>query len=218
MAGIIKSTGRETATPPGAARTFQFDDMGQAYLGSVRSETAKIIADARREAVQIKARAQAEGQQAALVAVEAKLRERLDQQLGSVLKSMQRATQEIEHARQAWQQHWEKRAVELAAAIATRVIRRELARTPEITLEWVRESLELAAGGGDIVLRLNPQDHAALGDRIDRIGAELSRLGTVRVVADPEITAGGCKVETQFGSIDQQVEAQLARITEELLE
>lgn len=217
MAGIIKASGRETSAPPNPGRSFQFDDMGQAYLGNVRSETAKIIADARREAAQIKARAQSEGQQAALQAVEAELRKRIDQQLGSVLKAMQQAVQEIADARQAWQQNWETRAVELAAAIAQRIIRRQLDRTPEITLDWVREALELAAGGGEVVLRLNPQDHTSLGDRVNRIAQEMSRLGAVRIVADPAISAGGCRVETQFGSIDQQVEAQLARITEELL-
>jgi flagellar biosynthesis/type III secretory pathway protein FliH len=216
MAGIIKASGRETAAPPNPARAFQFDDMGQSYLGDVRSEASKIVAEARREAAQIKAKAQSEGQQAALQAVEATLRGRLDQQLGSVLKAMQQAAQEIAHARQAWQQQWEQQAVELAAAIARRIIRRELDRQPEISLEWIREALQLAAGNGDVVLRVNPEDHATLGDRVTRVAGELSRLGEVRIVADAAISAGGCKVETQFGSIDQQIEAQLARITEEL--
>ena len=35
-------------------------------------------------------------------------------------------------------------------------------------------------------------------------------------MADPEIARGGCRVETRFGTIDQQFEAQLARIEEEL--
>jgi flagellar assembly protein FliH len=192
--------------------------MGQEYVGTVRSEAAKIIADARREAAQIKDRAQAEGREAALQAALTTLRSRLDQQLGSVLAAMQKAAEELKHARQAWQRHWEARAIGLAAAIAKRIVRRELADRPEITLEWIREALELAAGAGDVILRLNPQDLAALGDRTERIAKELSRLGTVKIVADHQISAGGCKVETQFGSLDQQVESQLARITDELLD
>jgi flagellar assembly protein FliH len=39
-------------------------------------------------------------------------------------------------------------------------------------------------------------------------GAELS--------GDPQISPGGCRVETQFGTIDQQFESQLKRIEEEL--
>jgi flagellar biosynthesis/type III secretory pathway protein FliH len=95
MAGIIKASGRESSAPHSPARAFQFDDMGQEYIGTVRSEAAKIIADSRREAAQIKTRAQSEGQQAALQAVEATLRGRLDQQLGSVMTAMQQAVQEV---------------------------------------------------------------------------------------------------------------------------
>ena len=217
MAGIIKASGREAAAPPSSVHAFQFNDVGQAYVGTVRSEAAKIIADARREAAQIKARAEAEGQEAAVQAAAATLRTRLDQQLASVLAAMQKAAEELAHARQGWQRHWEARAIGLAAAIAKRIVRRELAHSPNISLDWIREALELAAGTGDVVLRLNPQELAVLGDRAELITKELSRLGNVRIIADPQISSGGCKVETQFGSLDQQVEAQLARITEELL-
>ncbi|HEX5106727.1 MAG TPA: FliH/SctL family protein [Pirellulaceae bacterium] len=216
MAGIIKAAGsRETA--PHGAQAFQFADVGQAYVGSVRSESAKIVAQARREAAQIKARAEEEGKQAAIQAVRAALRSQLDQQLASALKAMQQAVKEIADSRQAWQRHWEERAVKLGAAIAARVIRRELDRTPDITLTWVREALQLAAGSGQVVLRLHPQDLATVGDRIDAVAGELHRLGPLQVVADEAISPGGCKVETVFGSIDQQIEAQLARLEEELL-
>ena len=107
--------------------------------------------------------------------------------------------------------------MKLAAAIASRICRRELSRQPDITLTWVREALEMAAGDAQVVLRLNPDDHALLGTQIDSITKQLNGLGEVQVIADPAIRAGGCRVDTEFGSLDQQREAQLARITEELL-
>ncbi|MBW8885281.1 MAG: hypothetical protein JF612_11035 [Planctomycetia bacterium] len=39
----------------------------------------------------------------------------------------------------------------------------------------------------------------------------------MRIVEDSAIAAGGCRVDTEFGSLDQQLEQQLARIAEELL-
>ena len=63
---------------------------------------------------------------------------------------------------------------------------------------------------------MNPADHAAFGGQIDRLIAEFSRLGSAQVVSDPEISAGGCRIETQFGVIDQRFESQLARIEQEL--
>jgi flagellar assembly protein FliH len=217
MAGIIKAAGHAEPAAKGALAPFHFDDVGQSYLDRVRTEAARIVADARQEAAKIKAKATEEGRQAAIQAAQASLRTRLDQQLANVLTALRQAAQNIEHARHAWQQHWEQHAVHLAAAIAARICRRELSREPQITLGWIREALELAAGNAEIVLRLNPEDHAPLATHVEAITKQLTGLGSVRIVADPAINTGGCRVDTEFGSLDQQVESQLARITEELL-
>jgi flagellar assembly protein FliH len=218
MAAIIKASGALPSAADSATRAFQFDDMGDAYLGRVRSEAAKIIAEARSEAVRLKAKATEEGKQAAIKAVEASLRSRLDQQLQSALRAVEAAAKAISDARHSWQQHWERHAVHLAAAIAGRLCRRELGRDPEITLQWIREALDLAAGSEQISLRLNPEDHTALGSRIEDVIKQLAAVGAVRVVSDPSITAGGCRIDTAFGSLDQQLATQLDRIAAELLE
>jgi flagellar assembly protein FliH len=217
MAGIIKAAGSPILATSDAARPFQFDDMGQSYLGRVKAEAAKIIAEARQEAVRIKAKATEDGKQAAIAAVEATLRSRLEQQLKSGLAALAAAAREITQSRHAWQQRWETHAVELSAAIAKRLCRRELSREPQIKLAWVREALTLAAGNAQITLRLNPADQAALREQIETITQQLAGLAPVRFVADEAISPGGCRVDTEFGSLDQQLEAQLARITEELL-
>jgi flagellar biosynthesis/type III secretory pathway protein FliH len=216
MAGIIKAPGQANPAISEPARAFQFDDMGQTYLGRVQSEAAKIIAEARAEAVKIKAKATEDGKQAAIAAVEATLRSRLEQQLKSGLTALGQAAQRIAESRHTWQQHWESHALRLATAIAERLCRRELANDPQITLAWIREALELAAGNGQITLRLHPADHAALAPQVQRIAQQVAGLAPVQLVADESITAGGCRVDTQFGALDQQLEAQLARIAEEL--
>jgi flagellar assembly protein FliH len=140
----------------------------------------------------------------------------LGAQLATLLPALGQAVAEIRHAKQAWLTHWEKSAVHVAAAIARRVIRRELSSHPEIAMVLVREALELAAGSSHVRLHLNPADRDALQPQIDALLQELSGLGRPEVVADPQISRGGCRVETRFGTIDQQLEAQLARIEEEL--
>lgn len=217
MAGIIKAAGRvepRTKAPLGA---FHFDDVGQSYIEHVRAEAARLVSTARQEAAAVRAKATEEGRQAALEAAQATLRTKLDQQLVTILAAIRQAVQGIEHSRQAWQQHWERHVVALAVAIASRLCRRELSREPAITVQWVREALEMAAGNTEVVLRLNPDDHAGLSGQIQAITRELTSLGNVRIVADSTISAGGCRVDTEFGSLDQQLEQQLARIAEELL-
>ena len=218
MAGIIKAGSRTAPHEGTAAVAFQFDDMSNAYLTKVRTEAEAIIKKAREEAARIRTQAQEEGRKAALQAVEASLKARIDQQLASIVPALKQAVSQILDARQSWQRHWEQHALRVASAIASRIVRREIDKVPLITLDLVREALHLAAGNERITLRLNPDDQTALGDRAAKLAEELASVAEVRVVADPSISAGGCRVDTEFGSIDQQLEAQLARITEELLD
>ena len=105
----------------------------------------------------------------------------------------------------------------MAAEIAKRLVRRELAHDPKITLALVREALELAAGSPQLRILLNPKDHEDPSRRrVERWSRSWPALAEAEVVADADITPGGCRVETAFGTIDQQFEAQLARIEEEL--
>jgi flagellar assembly protein FliH len=186
------------------------------YLDQVRAEAAKIVAEARQEATRLKQQAEAEGRREGLAAVERTVREQVAQQLITLRPALEQAVQEIRHAKQAWLRHWEKSAVHLAAAIAARMVRREASQTPEVTLALVREALELAAGNAQLKIRLNPADRASLGGQVEAIARELAPLAETELIADPQITAGGCRVETRFGVIDQQFESQLARIEEEL--
>jgi flagellar assembly protein FliH len=96
------------------------------------------------------------------------------------------------------------------------VIRQELAKQPTITLELVRESLQLAAGMGALKVCLHPGDYAVLRDGVAQIIGEMQQLAPTELVADAAVSPGGCRVDTQFGSIDQQIEVQLARIRDEL--
>ena len=136
----------------------------------------------------------------------------------TLLPALREAVAEIRDAKEAWLARWEAGRCSVAAAIAQRLIRRELQRRPEITLDLVRESLELAAGSSQVCIRLNPADHKVLGAQVRKLVKELSTLGDVEVKADSEITPGGCRVDTRFGAIDQQFESQLKRIEEELLQ
>ena len=140
----------------------------------------------------------------------------LADQLETLLPALREAIAGIEAAKAACLQHWEQAALGVATAIAARVIRREVARTPEITLALVREALELAAGTSDVQLRMHPDDLAALQPHLDRVLAEVGRLGNGQIVPDENISRGGCRVDTRAGTIDQQFEAQLARIEQEL--
>jgi flagellar assembly protein FliH len=217
MSTIIKATGeRHPSGPTNQPIAFQMDDMGKWYLDSVRKQAERILREANAEAAAIRAKAEQEGRQAALAAVGKAVEDKISAQLTTILPALQRSVDAIENSRQEWLAHWRRSAVNVAAAIAAKLIRRELSSQPAIALDLVAEALELASGSGEITLLMNPGDRERMGAQAEKLIGGLTRLGQAKIVADPAITPGGCRVQTQFGSIDQTFEAQLARIEEEL--
>ncbi len=212
MSGIIRATEKHRTAQYAA---FNFEDMAvraNQYLDGVRGEARKSVDKAQREAVGIKEQAKAEGYQAG----QQQVAEIVRSQLASVLPALRQAVQDVQEAKQAWLAHWEGAAIHVAAAIAGKIVRCEITETPAFATEQLREALELAAGSSHLRIRLNPADHAAMDGQADMLAKELAPLATCEIIPDGNITPGGCRVETSFGVIDQQIESQLARIEEEL--
>jgi flagellar assembly protein FliH len=133
-----------------------------------------------------------------------------------LLPALEESITSIQHSRATWLRHWEQNTVRLSIAIAERLIQRELSKNPDITLAWIREALELVTGEARVTLHLHPADHETLGEKAEQLVARLTKLGAATIVADPTVEPGGCRVMTDFGSVDQQLSAQLQRVQDEL--
>lgn len=221
MATIIrKDSPRETSSGrPAQAVAFSFADMrGQAndYLGTVRIEAAKIVQQAHQQAEQIRRQAEAAGRKAAEAAIERIMDEKVGKRMQTLLPALEQLVREINNTKGELLGRWERSAVKVSTAIAERIIRRELVREPQITLDLIADSLRLATGATDITLHVSPSDYDNLGTQINRLAETLAKLAPSSIVADASIAPGGCRVETKFGEIDQQIESQLRRIEEEL--
>ena len=217
---IIKATDRARGIEPIA---FNFDDMAvkaNSYLDGVRQQADQVVNRAQQQAEQNRQKIEAESRQKGYADGQKEIQQivekKLGEQLATLLPALAATIQEIQHAKQAWLSHWEHTAVRLATAVAERIIRREVEQKPEIALELVRESLELASGSSSVRVLLNPKDHETLQPKADALIHDMAGLGACELVADPTVTPGGCRVETAFGSIDQRIETQLKRIEEEL--
>ncbi len=220
MATIIKTEtqARATGTPLRRVAFDLRDFSGQAddYLDRVRVEATKIISLAKQEAEKIRSQAEQAGRKAAEEAIEKILDDKVAQQMRTLTPALQTAVAQIVDSQADWQRHWEKSIVELACSFSKRIVRRELKQQPDIALEWIREALQLASGAAEITLRLHPSDLVTLRSQVEQLAAVFSPAAPARIVGDETISLGGCRLETQFGSIDQQLETQLARISEEL--
>lgn len=220
MATIIK----QHAAPQASGTAFHgvaydltdMEAQAQDYLSTVRWEAAKIVELARQEAAAVRQQAEAAGRQAAEQAIERILDDKVAKQMKTLTPALQGAVKQIEDAKQAWLRHWDAAVLDLALALAGRLVRGELSRRPEISLQWIRESLELVSGRGAVTLQLHPGDQQTLERQTKHLAATFAPLASVTIVADESISPGGCRLLTEFGAVDQQLETQLQRIKQEL--
>lgn len=212
MAAIIKSNAKQRQSQPTVYRYETFPAEAESLRDNPESSAATIIAEAQRQAEEIRQQAAEEARRSA----EQMLDSGIDKRMEALLPIIRQAAAQLADAKQAWLRRWEQNAVQLAVKIAEKVVRREVARTGEVTLNLVREALELAAGSQQIKIRLHPADFAAFESQVKRLAQEISRGAEAVIVPDETISRGGCRLETQHGVIDQQIETQLKRIAAEL--
>jgi flagellar assembly protein FliH len=103
--------------------------------------------------------------------------------------------------------------LDLALHLARAMLRTALEVRPELLIPAVREAIEyLPVLQQPALLMLNPQDaeivRGAIGEELDK--------GGWRVVPDPAIGRGGCKVDTATNQIDAQAAARWQRLAHSL--
>ncbi len=101
----------------------------------------------------------------------------------------------------------------LAIAVARQIIRRELKTDPGQVVAAVHKALgELPVASRDVRIYLHPEDLALVREALAGGEGEGWRL-----LEDPAIDRGGCRVVTESSRIDATVERRLAAIASELL-
>ncbi len=213
MPKVIRGLGRTEAAPFNVA---DMSSQAMTLLDEARAESNRILSHAKEEAVAIRTQAAEEGRRAAEDSIEQLIEQRVAERCDLLRPTLERSFAEFERARRDWLARCETGVVRLATAIARRIMRRELTVQPEIPLALVREALQLAAGSSRMRLLMNPADLQVVGKQVQKLLDEHAGVATAELIAEAGVTPGGCRVQTEHGSIDQQFEAQLARIAEEL--
>ena len=129
--------------------------------------------------------------------------ERLEQ----VLTSLARPLHELD-------QQAEQELVNLALAVAKQLIRREIKTDPGQIVAAAREALAaLPAAARNVRLHLHPEDAARVREALALSEGEHGW----RIVEDPVLTRGGCRVVTDTSYIDARVESRINAIVAQVL-
>ena len=101
-------------------------------------------------------------------------------------------------------------ALVLARKMAEKIIGRAVALDPAVMGEIAGQALAASrVRGGAVVLRVHPDDLAAVERTRPEWLARVAAGANVRVVADASVGRHGCVVETPVGRLDARLETQL---------
>ncbi len=99
----------------------------------------------------------------------------------------------------------------LATSIARKILGRELEFHPDAVVQIVRQALsEKARQRREIYLRVHPDDLELLRQSKPQLLEILSRTKEIGIRDDPEVQRYGVIIETDAGTIDAQLDTQLA--------
>ena len=98
--------------------------------------------------------------------------------------------------------------LELACELARQVVRSELKLNPKVLEPVIHEALSLLTGDSKpAVVRLHPQDMERLDDGLQRAFPNLG----IAIQPDPQLTPGGCLVESAGSVVDATVQRRWTR-------
>ncbi len=193
-----------------------FEGEADAYLLQVRAAAARIVQEANAEAATIRQRSEQAGREAAEQAIQELLDEKVGAKVRTLRPAVEKVAQQLSDSRGEWLDHWHRTGVAVAKQMAARILRRELRDDPQVPLQFVRETLDLATGAPELTIRLSKHDFADIEANVKQLAEALGSIAQIHVLADESISPGGCVATTKFGEIDQQIETQLNRLEEEL--
>ena len=107
---------------------------------------------------------------------------------------------------------------EMAVAVARQIIRRELHSSPGEVVGVVREAMQaLPTGSQNVRIYLQPEDAELVRNAfsVEDDGEAVDRPW--RIVDDPVLMRGDCRVQSEFSFIDATVEKRLNRIIATML-
>jgi flagellar assembly protein FliH len=185
-------------------------------LKDADDERARILAAARAAADRIRATAHAEGYEAGFKQGVKKGREdglaQSERKVRQSIAAVTAAVESVDALHHETASHLTKQLIELAIALAQRITKRQAAIDPQVAAANFEQAARLVAGATQLRIALNPQDLATIQRCVD-----LFHLPSAQLIEDPNIAPGGCRIHTEHGVIDADINTQLDRLTQQLL-
>ena len=154
------------------------------------------------EAMIEKARVEATGQ------TEKRMQADCERRVLSMAEQIEAAIARFAQERSKYFAQVETEVVRLSLAIARRILHREAQVDTLLVAALVRVAVEKLETQSGISVRIAPNDCDRWRERL----ADLSERVKISFIPDPQLGAGDCVLETEMGSTELGIEAQLAEV------
>lgn len=180
---------------------------GDRRRGFRRVDDRNLVSRAREEADSIREAARNEGYQAGL------------EQARAEIQQVRESFEMFMSAPQAVYEQIAPDILQISVDIAQKIIKKETEEDPQVLINTIIDVLKgLSKDENKISLRVNPVQVDVIKQQIPEILNIAGLDAKVSVLADEEVTEGGCLVTTANGIVDATIETQLSIIYEALKE
>ena len=211
----------------GTLRAFRIDDVtreAREVIAAAHVRAEEQLKEAEARAAELRKAAEEAGRKAGYEAGlkagrDAGRREAYEAAAKEFAQSQQKLTsavQEIigrvEADRAAWAAGARQDLIDLAMAIARRVAHHVGEHEREVVLTNLEEAVRLTGARSEVTIAVNPADAETARLFAKSLLDLKEQWQHVRVVEEPEVAAGGCRVQWGSGAVDATLDTQLDRI------
>ncbi|RYZ91791.1 MAG: flagellar assembly protein [Proteobacteria bacterium] len=136
----------------------------------------------------------------------------------SKLADTEKLLRSLEEAKRELLNFNETHLVSLVFQIATKIARVEVERNDEAVVEILRGAVTLAQDEEEITVRVAPEQHDFIEELKKQSGRNFEFLKKVNLEPSPDVSVGGCIVETNYGEVDARVEQRVQSLWTALTE
>lgn len=136
----------------------------------------------------------------------------------TTVQALTQALEDVSRMRDSLAQTGSQDMLRLVMAVAEQVIRTTVTVDPNVVLAIIENALKASIRADSFRVRVNPVDLEGVTKQKPLFLASISGMKNISFEADPQISQGGCRVDSELGDVDATIETQLEAIRQALSE
>ncbi len=150
----------------------------------------------------------ASARKAGFADAEAKMRQEFQQRSDLQVKKVSEAIENFDSEQKDYFDRVEAEVVQLALSIAGKILHREAQVDPMLVAAIVHLALRQLKESSAVTLRVRPED---VSRWLEHFAAQVTDV-SIKVLDDPDLEPGDCILETELGTVNFSLDAQLKEV------